>query len=173
MGYRSSVRYFVIAAVLAAASAVVLAGSPALAASNAYSSIATSGPSSQTVRLSGSIVTVTFGSPTRVATVTPDGYVEQHVSVSDIGTGINTGFESTISGDWQYNGTYAYLYGAAPKCVSTLAIVLDCYNLNNGVKMPAPMEWIDEGWAVNAGLPYEISIYLYGSGTHKVSISGP
>lgn len=104
-------------------------------------------------------------------TATPAGYIDQYVAVTDSGP---LGFHSTISGDWQYNGTYAYIYGAPPTCSSNLAIVLDCANLNNGVKMPNPMTWIDEGYDVaEAGAPYTIDVFLYGNGTHSTYVDGP
>ncbi len=136
------------------------------------------GAGTYTLLLPNSRLQVIFGSPTPSANgPTPDAYTVQYVQVTDQGEGLNSAFRSTISGDWQYNGTYAYVWGSTPKCSSDFAAVTTCGTWNNGVKMPAAMHWEDEGFAVIPTvvgiLPYDINIYLYGSGSHSVSVSGP
>jgi hypothetical protein len=130
------------------------------------------GPGVQTFQLGDNTVSIAFSQLTVSAAVaSPDAYTVQHVSVTDSAP---LGFHSTISGDWQYNGTYAYVWGAAPSCSSNLAVVLNCSNLNNGVSMPYPMVWIDEGYDVaDGGSTYQIEIDLYGNGVHEVYVTGP
>jgi len=134
------------------------------------------GATQQTIDLPDSQVTITFGTPIADPDVAiPDSYVVQHVSVTDTGINEFYGFKSTISGDWQYDGDYAYVYGAMPGCDSSDAVVYVCQALSNGVPMPHPMVWEDEGFAITpfAEAPYYIDIDLYGSGAHSVSVSGP
>lgn len=124
------------------------------------------------MRTPGATITVRFGAPTPVPgqAVSPDVYQKQDVSDTLTGTGINSGFSPTLSGKWEYNGTWAYGLGDTT-CQNTNGVIQRCYATLGGVKIPNYLVWYQEGhitvWQ-NYGPPYYIQILLFGSGKYEV-----
>ncbi|HVC23968.1 MAG TPA: hypothetical protein VNH82_11195 [Candidatus Dormibacteraeota bacterium] len=133
------------------------------------------GATSETVTLPNSILRITLGQP---GVASPNGYVEQYAKVDDIGTGIFSGFEATMSGDWEYNGTYAYTVGSVSHHVTnggaTYCLWSSTNIYGNGAKNPANMSWDGAGYC-DTPTPANFYLYLYfwGSGTAKAAVSGP
>lgn len=80
-------------------------------------------------------------------------------------------WHAVLSGDWEYNGTFAQAY-SGPDCEVTDTGAYSCDTYGNGAKMPSNMTWKMVGTANDwYGCSYSIAIYLWGNGSHKVATS--
>lgn len=172
-----SLRHLAIVGLAASVATIAMATAPVMAAtSHTYTFPANGGPASQTFNLGSSNLTVTVGPATAVAgAVVSDTYSHAYVSALDVGTGANKGFRTVLGGNWQWNGSWAYVWGAGPTCTSTDAFIGFCGNENNGIEMPKAMIWEDAGFSTVNGnnAAYTVYIFLYGSGKVQVITSGP
>jgi hypothetical protein len=115
--------------------------------------------------------TAGVGAATSEAVAASNGYVVQYVNV-----GFQTvGYTMDMSGDWQYNGSWAYVWGAYPTCSQQPGLEdFVCGVSGNGSKLPNYMVWNDDGaFTENSPpngvvIPYFLNINLFGNGTHQV-----
>jgi hypothetical protein len=146
---------------------------PALAATHSYTSVARSGPETQTINLGWATLKIQFSAPTPVTNdATPDVYQEQKASVTLYGSGEDFLFSGTEYGYWEYNGTYAYRLSNAPYCEVSWGNYTTCDYNHNGAKIPSYMTWIMSGTTA-IGDCYSIVIALWGSGKHTDETGGP
>ena len=95
------------------------------------------------------------------------GYVYQYVSISE--WVLND--SASISGTWQYNGTYAYGSGSSPYCDDNGGYVTLCAEWSNGEYMPYPMMWVNDGFLSFPFAPplgYSYDLDLFGNGSHRI-----
>jgi len=172
-----SLRHLAIVGLAAASATITMATAPVMAAtSHTYTFPANGGPASHTFNLGNSNLTVTVGPATAVAgAVTSDTYSHAYVSALDTGTGANKGFRTVLGGNWQWDGTWAFVWGADPTCTSSHAFIGYCGAKTSGVEMPKAMIWEDAGYStVNDNMStFNLYIFLYGSGRVQVVVTGP
>lgn len=153
--------------------------SASVAAQSPGSATARSGAITQVVTVPGGVAYITFqtlspGSP-GAAAAAANGYVLQYASV-ELCPSSGCSWHATVSGDWEYNGTYAYTY-SGPNCEVTDPGPYTCNTYGNGARLPHNMTWKMAGtaytgtWSYCRNPEYSIAIYFWGNGSHSVSTS--
>lgn len=134
------------------------------------------GAVTQALAVPGGVAYITFqtlpsGSP-GTAAAAANGYVVQYASV-ELCPPSGCSWHATVSGDWEYNGTYAYTY-SGPDCSVTDPGPYSCNVYANGAQLPHNMTWKMAGTAYAGpwrGCTYSLAIYFWGNGGHNFSTS--
>ena len=134
----------------------------------------------QAIDVPGGVAYVTFHtlSPAEYPGALPasSGYVLQYASVELCPLIGGCTWHANVSGDWEYNGTYAYTY-SGPDCEVTDPGPYSCIVYANGAELPHNMTWKMVGtaytgpWSNCRNPEYSIAIYFWGNGGHNVSTS--
>jgi hypothetical protein len=128
----------------------------------------------------GATITVTLGAAAPLAmgpTTAGVGAATYGMVVQYVNVGFKTaGYTMDMSGDWQYNGMWAAVWGAYPTCSQQYGmIIFVCGVSGNYSWMPNYMVWNDDGAFTEGSpgptgvvFPYFLNINLKGNGTHQV-----